>query len=931
MRLYTTSLFFPLALLVFGVCLPVAAAPEEIFNTFEWSNLPDLPPARGKAKQVGLAGPFAGTHQGALLVAGGANFPDLPPWQGGTKIWWDDVYVLEKDPHGKPSGAWLTSAKLELPLPTAYGVSISTDKGLLCIGGRDAKRCHADVFRLQWLRDEKEMKVQQLPPLPRPLANMAGAKVGDVVYLAGGQETVKGNATQNFWAIDLSKPDDELKWEELTPCPGPPRILPVAAAQKDGRNDCFFLFSGRNPIPDQPTELLTDSYKYDPKEKTWTRLADVSVGSDQPLCVMAGIGTSVGVSHVFVFGGADGLRFLEVEALNAQIEVLKKEAADNNGTAPDELAELQAEHRRFHEEHTGFSSDVLAYHTITNTWTKMGEAKKPFPVTTGAVEWDLSLDGDKEQAYLVIPTGESSPGIRSTEVLLAKPAERNGFSILDYSAVALYLAVLIFIGIHLAKKEKSPEDFFKAGGRIPWWAAGLSIFGTQLSAITFMALPAKAYATDWTYLFGNLPIVLIAPLIVFCCLPFYRKLDVTTAYEYLEQRFDGSVRLVASSFFILLQLARIGVVLLLPSLALQVVTGVDVNTCILVMGVLCIIYVTMGGIEAVIWTDVIQVVVLIGGAIFVVFSIAGETAGGFQGILDQADAADKLRCVDLRWNLSEPTFWTLMLGGLAASFISYGSDQTVVQRYLTTKDEKASARGIWTNAALTIPATMLFFLVGAALYVFYANHPASLDPHLTTNDAILPFYVVDQMPDGIAGLVIAGLFAAAMSSLDSSMNSVAAAVTTDFHGRSRPKASAVDKLRVARIATVAVGVAGTILALVLAGSDIKSLWDQFVDFLGLFGGGLGGLFLLALFADKAHAKGALLGLLASAVVVFSLKTWAPVHSWFYAFAGLAACFLVGYAASYLLPRKESFSTAGLTWKSRNEEITPGRIKTSRKK
>ena len=151
------------------------------------------------------------------------------------------------------------------------------------------------------------------------------------------------------------------------------------------------------------------------------------------------------------------------------------------------------------------------------------------------------------------------------------------------------------------------------------------------------------------------------------------------------------------------------------------------------------------------------------------------------------------------------------------------------------------------------------------------------------------------------------------------MNSVAAAVTTDFHARYRPSSTATEKLRVARIATVTVGVAGTALALFLAGTEIKSLWDQFVDFLGLFGGGLGGLFLLAIFAEKAHAKGTLIGLLASAVIVFSLKTWHPVHSWFYAFAGVSSCFLAGIIASYLIPNGDVQSTAGLTWKTRKED------------
>ena len=899
-----------LLLLVPSISSSVSVAEKKPINPFIWSEikLPDLPPASGEVKQSGLAGSFVGVHGDALLVAGGANFPDLPPWRGGKKVWWNDVFVLEKEANGKPQPNWFTSPRLELLKPSAYGVAISTEKGLLCIGGCDADRCHDDVFRLQWSPADRELKLQRLPNLPRPLAFMAGAMVGDVVYLMGGQEKMMGGATNNFWSLDLSKPDKELAWDELTPWSGPPRILGLAASQSDGENNCLYLFSGRNANSEKATEMLTDAYKFDPSSKSWTQLADISTGDDQPRCTMAGTCAPIGVAHLLVFGGADGQRFLEIEKLNGRIDELEQKGEDRNETDSSKLAELKIQHLSFHEGHAGFSRDILAYHVVTDSWTKVGEAETPFPVTTQAVAWNGGI---------VIPTGETAPGVRTEKILFGEPERSEGFGPLDYVAVVVYLAFLVIIGIRLAGKETTPEDFFKAGGRIPWWAAGLSIFGTQLSAITFMALPAKAYATDWTYLFGNLPILLVAPLIVFCFLPFYRKLNVTTAYEYLEQRFDVSVRLVASSFFIILQLARIGIVLLLPSLALSVVTGVDVTTCILVMGVLCIVYVTLGGIEAVIWTDVLQVFVLLGGAVYVVASIAGEV-GGFSSFIDQAQAAEKLNYLDLRWDFSEPTLWTLLLGGLAASLISYGSDQTVVQRYLTTKDEKTSARSIWTNAFLTIPATLLFFLVGAALFVFFANHPEVLDPHLSTSDAILPFYVVAELPEGIAGLVIAGVFAAAMSSLDSSMNSVSAAVTTDFHGRFRPSSTSAEKLRVARVATVVVGVAGTSLALFLAGTEIKSLWDQFVDFLGLFGGGLGGLFLLAIFADKAHAKGTLTGLAVSAVVVFSLKTWHPVHPWFYAFAGVASCFLAGIISSYLLPG-DAQSPKGLTWKTRRED------------
>jgi SSS family solute:Na+ symporter len=177
-----------------------------------------------------------------------------------------------------------------------------------------------------------------------------------------------------------------------------------------------------------------------------------------------------------------------------------------------------------------------------------------------------------------------------------------------------YLAVLVGVGIYFAKREKSTEDFFLAGRRIPWWAAGLSIFGTQLSAITYLAMPARAYATDWSLLPLNIGILLIAPIVIYIYLPLFRSLNVTTAYEYLEKRFHVSIRVLGSLSFVAFQLGRMGIVILLPALALSAVTGANVYLCIALIGLLSTVYTALGGMEAVIWTDVLQAVVLIGGA-----------------------------------------------------------------------------------------------------------------------------------------------------------------------------------------------------------------------------------------------------------------------------------------------------------------------------
>ena len=229
-----------------------------------------------------------------------------------------------------------------------------------------------------------------------------------------------------------------------------------------------------------------------------------------------------------------------------------------------------------------------------------------------------------------------------------------------------------------------------------------------------MAIPAKSFATDWTWFAMNMTIIAVAPLVVFVFLPFYRRLDVTTAYEYIERRFNAPARFFASGMFILFQLSRIGIVLFLPSIALSVVTGIDIRLCIAVMAILSIAYTVMGGIEAVIWTDVIQVAVLLGGALLVTAMIPLGLEGGWNGMIDVADSADKLRLLDLHFRWESPTFWLLVLGGVGGNVYSYGCDQAVIQRYLTTPDQRSAARGIWTSALLAIPASFIFFRICAA-------------------------------------------------------------------------------------------------------------------------------------------------------------------------------------------------------------------------
>jgi SSS family solute:Na+ symporter len=271
--------------------------------------------------------------------------------------------------------------------------------------------------------------------------------------------------------------------------------------------------------------------------------------------------------------------------------------------------------------------------------------------------------------------------------------------------------------------------------------------------------------------------------------------------------------------------------------------------------------------------------------------------------VESAISNDKFNMFNLDWSLRQPTLWVMLVGGIFANITTYGTDQTMVQRYLTTKTASEAGKSAWTNAILTIPATLIFFFVGTALFVFYQSFPGDLNPTFESNDAIFPWYIISQLPSGLAGLLIAAIFAAAMSSLSSSMNSAATAYATDIHfrfGWGKGK----NQLRIARQATLIIGIVGILFAFLMATMDIKSLWDQFQKVLGLIIGSLGGVFLLGILVKRAHSTGVLIGLGMSSLVQVVIAITQPVHLLLYAATGVISCFMFGYFAS-LLTRKPS--------------------------
>ncbi len=353
----------------------------------------------------------------ARQCADGRGWGELPG-QDGAKIWWDDIWVLEKLADG--TTRWVTDKTFKLPRRLGYGVSVSTPEGIVCLGGNDADRCYADVYLLSWDAIAREVRRTTLPSMPEPLSFMAGALVGNTIYVAGGQHVMKNAIPSSaFWALDLSKRDRprEFKWTVLPTWPGAARVVPVAAGQRAAKGEEFFLFSGRVQEAGKRSQILSDAYAFNPTTRLWRRLP--KIGGDTGASVMAGMATPVGSDEVLVFGGDRGDLFLELEAHDLAVEgsraKLATATAGERTIIERQVEERLAAKRRIYGSHPGFGREVFAYDTLRDTWRVVTRSTVEPQVTTFAVRW-----GDE----IVIPSGEIRPGVRTPKIVRAVPVSK---------------------------------------------------------------------------------------------------------------------------------------------------------------------------------------------------------------------------------------------------------------------------------------------------------------------------------------------------------------------------------------------------------------------------------------------------------------------------------------------------------------------------
>ena len=474
---------------------------------------------------------------------------------------------------------------------------------------------------------------------------------------------------------------------------------------------------------------------------------------------------------------------------------------------------------------------------------------------------------------------------------------------LDIIVLITYVLLVTGFGCLFYRRSSDVEGFMVAHRRLPGWVVGLSIFGTYLSSISFLALPGKAYASNWSAFVFSLSLPFAAWVATHCFIPLYRSTGDVSAYAYLERRFGLWARLYAMVFYLLTQLARMGTIFFLVALAMETLTGWDLPSIIIITGILVTLYTFVGGIEAVIWTDAIQSVILTLGALVSLFTIIWILPGGVGQIIDIASAADKTSLGSFDLTFTGQGFWLVMLYGIFINLQNFGIDQSYVQRYQTARSLADARRSVWIGALTYIPVSALFLFLGTALFAFYQLDPGSL-PAEVTGDRVFPHFIVNELPAGLTGLVIAALFAAAMSSADTSMNSSASLLMNDVYLRLlKPQSSAASQIKFLRRMTLVLGILGTSTALLMI--SIKGALDAWWSLAGIFSGGMLGLFLLGVLSRRAQSFEA-----ATAVVIGVLViTWAslspaqeawwanPLHSFMTIIIGTLTIFLVGVVLS----------------------------------
>jgi SSS family solute:Na+ symporter len=471
---------------------------------------------------------------------------------------------------------------------------------------------------------------------------------------------------------------------------------------------------------------------------------------------------------------------------------------------------------------------------------------------------------------------------------------------------------VIAFGSSFYRKNKSSAAFTLGNSAIPGWVVTMSIFATFVSSISFLALPGMAYLTNWNAFAFSLSIPVASYMAVKFFVPLYRKANSPSAYAYLETRFGPWARVYASACYLLTQIMRMGTILYLLALPVNAMFGWNIVIIIVVTGLAVMMYSMLGGLQAVVWTDAIQGIIMITGAVLCVVYILFAMPEGPGQMFDIANEHNKFSLGSFSLSLTQSTFWVVLVYGIFINLQNYGIDQNYVQRYMASKSDREAKRSALFGGLLYIPVSLIFFFIGTALFSYYTAIPDALPSEYadaSMSDRVFPFFIVNNLPAGFTGLLIASIFAAGMSTISTSVNSGSTVVLTDYYKRFTKKVvTDKDSMRVLYISSFSFSVIGIIIGIAMI--NVQSALDAWWKLASIFSGGMLGLFLLGAFVKVVNVKGAIIGVIVGLISILWLSVSpmifteeplsqfaSPFHNYLTIVISTTIIFLIGFLAT----------------------------------
>ncbi len=437
---------------------------------------------------------------------------------------------------------------------------------------------------------------------------------------------------------------------------------------------------------------------------------------------------------------------------------------------------------------------------------------------------------------------------------------------IDIAILVIYALILVGMGTYFLRKNKTSEQFMVAGRGIPAWAAGIAVMSAYTSSISYIAVPGKAFDTNWHPILFAVCAIPVAWFVTKYVVPFYRKKKIISVYGYLEEKMGAWARIYASFSFVLFMIGRTAVILYLSSLLLSQFVTVDIRILILIIGLVTILYTLMGGMEAVIWTDVMQSIIMIGGMLIASYILTKDVFSKPDYLIQNALNAHKFSWGSTAFSLNGRTILVMIIYGITENLRNLMADQNYTQKYSSVPTLKKARKSIWIAVLIYLPLTAIFLYIGTTLFAFYSGTTHVLGSAVTKGDQVFPYFIAHEIPVGVKGLIIAAILAASMSTIDSALNCSATVLFVDYYKKYfKPDSTEKRSVAFLRISTVVWGLLGIFFAILMIRA--KSALDIWWQIAGIFGGGILGLFLLTIFNVKITLKQGLLSIAFSIVII----------------------------------------------------------------